>query len=114
MTGRVRSGVRGEAIAEQNSHETATNGTATRRHRALSGRLETFAFQTLAFQLTGATHGFGLFSGAALRGLLVIATQLHFTENPFALHFLLERLQGLIDVVVTNEYLHVSPPLLYA
>jgi hypothetical protein len=31
---------------------------------------------------------------------------LHFAEDSLALHFLLERLEGLIDIVVANEYLH--------
>jgi hypothetical protein len=32
--------------------------------------------------------------------------QLHLAENPLALHFLLERFEGLIDIVVADEYLH--------
>ncbi len=35
-----------------------------------------------------------------------MTTQLHFTEDAFALHFLLEGLEGLINIVVTNENLH--------
>jgi hypothetical protein len=35
-----------------------------------------------------------------------VAAELHLAENPLALHFLLERFEGLIDVVVANEYLH--------
>jgi hypothetical protein len=35
-----------------------------------------------------------------------MAAKLHFAENALALHLLFQRLQGLIDVVVANEYLH--------
>jgi len=33
--------------------------------------------------------------------------KLHRTENAFALHLLLERPKGLVDIVVTDENLHV-------
>jgi hypothetical protein len=36
-----------------------------------------------------------------------VATQLHFAEDALALHFLLERLESLINVIVANENLHV-------
>src|SRR5208283_2500860 len=48
----------------------------------------------------------GLFPRPLLGGLLVMTTELHFAEDSLPLHLLLERLQGLIDVVVANEYLH--------
>ena len=35
-----------------------------------------------------------------------MAAQLHFAENAFTLHLLLESLEGLIDIVVANENLH--------
>jgi hypothetical protein len=35
-----------------------------------------------------------------------MAAKLHLAEDALALHLLLERLEGLIDVVVTNENLH--------
>ncbi len=34
--------------------------------------------------------------------------QLHFPKNAFALHLLLERLQRLINIIVTNENLHLA------
>lgn len=71
-----------------------------------SGSLEAFAFQPLAFQLAGAADGFRLFPGASLRGFLVGSAKLHFPEDTLALHFLLERLQGLIDVVIADNDLH--------
>src|SRR4029077_18475191 len=38
--------------------------------------------------------------------LLIVTAELHFAEDPFALHFLLQDAQRLIDVVFTNENLH--------
>jgi hypothetical protein len=35
-----------------------------------------------------------------------VAAKLHLAEDALALHFLLERLEGLIDIVVTDENLH--------
>src|ERR1700729_51268 len=35
-----------------------------------------------------------------------MSAKLHFAEDSFALHLLLEGLEGLIDIVVANEYLH--------
>ncbi len=35
-----------------------------------------------------------------------MAAKLHLAENALALHLLLERLEGLVDVVVANENLH--------
>ncbi len=56
-----------------------------------------------------AAHGLGLLAGAALGRLLVVAAQLHLAEDPFALQLLLEGAQGLINVVVADEYLHDTP-----
>jgi hypothetical protein len=35
-----------------------------------------------------------------------MAAKLHFAENALALHFLLKRFEGLIDIVVADENLH--------
>jgi hypothetical protein len=35
-----------------------------------------------------------------------MATELHLPENALALHLFLQRLKGLVDVIVANEYLH--------
>jgi hypothetical protein len=37
-----------------------------------------------------------------------VAAKLHLAENTLALHLLLERLEGLIDVIVSDENLHAS------
>ena len=49
------------------------------------------------------TNGLGPLAGPALRRLLVVAAHFHFPEDALALHFLLKRAQGLIDIVVADE-----------
>jgi hypothetical protein len=66
---------------------------------------EAFALQLLACKLAGATDGFRLLACLLLRRLLEIIPEFHLTENTLALHLLFERLEGLVDVVVANEYL---------
>ena len=74
----------------------------------LKNDLEALALQALSLQLTRTTHCLGLFAGPALGRLFVGTAELHFTEDAFALHLLLQDLQGLVDIVVTNRDLHVS------
>ena len=69
-------------------------------------RLEAFAFDALAFHFPGPAHGFSRFARPPLGRLLIMTPELHLPEHAFALHFFLERLQRLIDIVVTNENLH--------
>src|SRR4029077_1057306 len=68
--------------------------------------LVALALHTLAHQLAGPADGLGALAGAALGGLLVVAAELHLSEDAFALHLLLQDAQRLIDVVFTNENLH--------
>ena len=75
----------------------------------LRHRQQAFALQLLALQLAGAAHGLGLFAGLLLGGLLVVSAELHLAENPLTLHLLLERLEGLIDVVIADYDLQVLP-----
>lgn len=58
---------------------------------------------------------FGLLARLAFGRLLVRAAQLHFTEYALALHFLLERLQGLIDIIFADCDVNdgTSPAKLY-
>jgi peptide deformylase len=72
------------------------------------GLLEALAFQPLALQLPGATHGFGRLASPPLGRLLVMPPQLHLAENTLPLHLLLERLERLVNVVVTHEDLHLA------
>src|SRR5260370_11344792 len=81
--------------------------------RSAGSGLVALALHALAHQLAGPADGLGALAGAALGGLLVIAAELHFAEDPFALHFLLQDAQRLIDVVFTNENLHFDRFLPY-
>src|SRR3954447_14609880 len=65
-----------------------------------------FTLRLLARKLARAPDGLGLLAGALLRRLLVIITELHLAEDAFALHFLLQRPEGLIDIVIANDDLH--------
>jgi len=69
-------------------------------------RQQAFALHFLARQFAGAANGLGLFTRALFGGLFLMAAQFHLAENALALHLLLERLQGLIDIIIANENLH--------
>src|SRR5262245_31618503 len=69
---------------------------------------QAFALRPLARQLARAAYRLGAFARLFLRWLLVMPAKLHFAENALALHLLLERLEGLIDVIVPDENLHAS------
>jgi hypothetical protein len=64
--------------------------------------------QLFAGELAGATDGFRLLPDSLLRGFLVMLTELHLAEDAFALHLLLQHLEGLVDIVVTDENLHAA------
>ena len=80
------------------------------RKRRNDGRLtgawtsadEAFALGALAGQLADATNGFSLLTRTLLRRLFIKVAHLHFTENTFALHLLLESAESLINVVVAD------------
>src|SRR5579862_7012930 len=72
-------------------------------------RSEAFALQPLALQLASAANGLSGLSSAALGRLFVVPPELHFAEYALALHFLLKRLERLIDIVIANEDLHEKP-----
>src|SRR5262245_29373582 len=70
-----------------------------------SGRLarqEPFPLGALARKLARAAHGLRLLADPFLRRFLVIIPQFHLAENTLALHLLLQRLEGLINVIVAN------------
>lgn len=73
---------------------------------AFAALLVALALQPFARQLAGPADGFGPLAGLALGGLFVTAAELHLAEDALALHLLLERAQGLVDVVVANDYLN--------
>jgi hypothetical protein len=66
---------------------------------------KTLALGLLASELASATDRFSLFPVRFFGWLLVKSPALHLAKDSFALHFLLEHPQSLIDVVVANEYL---------
>ncbi|MGX0901749.1 hypothetical protein ACSSV8_000303 [Roseovarius sp. MBR-79] len=71
----------------------------------------TFALRFLARQFPGTANRFGLLARFFLGRFLEMLLELHFTENAFALQFLLQGAERLIDIVVANTNLHmVSPP----
>src|SRR5690606_10684970 len=72
------------------------------------GELEALAVHPLAQQLARPANGLGLFASPLLRRLLVAAAKLHLAEDALALHLLLQRAEGLIDVVVSDLDLHVG------
>ena len=63
---------------------------------------DAFALGALASQLAGAAHGFGALAGFFLGWLFESLTGLHFAEEAFALHLLLERAQGLVNIAVAD------------
>lgn len=69
-------------------------------------RQQAFALGALAGKLPCAANGFSLLASLLLRRLFVMRAEFHFPEDAFALHFLLERAEGLIDVIVADDDLH--------
>jgi len=70
--------------------------------------LEAFPLEPLALHLAGPADRLGGLAGAAFGRLLVVPPQLHFSEDAFSLHFLLERFQRLVDVVIPYQNLHLA------
>ena len=66
-----------------------------------------FALQFLASELPRTADSFGFFARPFNGRLFIMLAEFHFTENPLALHFLLQRPKRLIDIVVTNQNLHL-------
>src|SRR5690606_8897881 len=82
------------------------------RPSAASGSLDAVALRALALELAGAADRGGLLARALLARLLVVAAQLHLAVHALALQLLLERAQGLLDIVVADDDLHKpKPPL---
>ena len=69
---------------------------------------EAFALQLLARELAGSPDGLGPLAGLLDGRLLEMLPELHLAEHALALQLLLERAQRLVDVVVTNHYLHLA------
>src|SRR5712691_27481 len=71
-------------------------------------RQQALALHFLARELAGAADSFRLLPRFLFRGFLVMAAELHLAEDALALLFLLQHLEGLVDIVVTDENLHTS------
>src|SRR6516165_5087409 len=71
-------------------------------------RQQTLALQLFAGELAGATDCFCFLPGSPLGRLFIVAAQHHLAEETFALHLLLQRLEGLADIVVADENLHAA------
>src|SRR5271165_6056911 len=84
-----------ESAATETAGPAAAAAGRTRHDLGLGGQ-KSLALGALARELARAADRFRLFAGTLLGGLFVVAAQLHLAENPLALHFLLERLEGLI------------------
>ena len=78
-------------------------GSKTSGKQILGFRQKAFTLGALAGKFARTAHRFSLLTSLALGRLLEMVAALHFAEEPFALHLLLERLQRLIDVVVTDH-----------
>src|SRR6516164_7081935 len=96
-----------------NRSETRPTRCASRAAGAARGRLrfhrqQTFALHALARELARPADRFRLLARLLLGGFFVVAAELHLAENALALHLLLQRLEGLIDIVVADENLHAS------
>ena len=74
----------------------------------LSGfhRDQAFTLGALAGQLAGAADGFGLLPGPFFRRLFIMIAQFHFAEDAFTLHLFFQSLEGLINIIIANDYLH--------
>jgi len=72
---------------------------------------DAFALGALASELAGPAHSFGALAGFLLGRLFKRLTRFHFPEQAFALHLLLQRAQGLLDVVIADDdlYYRTSP-----
>lgn len=67
---------------------------------------DAFALGAFASELAGTAHGFGALAGFLLGGLFEVLTGLHFPEQAFALHLLLQRAQSLLDIVIADDDLY--------
>lgn len=67
---------------------------------------------SFALQLARAPNGLSLLAGFPFRRFLVKFSALHLAKSAFALHFLFQRTQGLLDIIVAYQYLNDGLSLL--
>src|SRR5581483_6338049 len=97
--------------AAENRAKSAAARRAGARNDLGLHRQQAFTLQLLAGELAGPADRFRPLAGFLFGGLFVMAAKLHLAENALALHLFLERLEGLVDVIVANEHLHAVYPL---
>src|ERR1700728_672006 len=85
------------------TRRTASSG-GSRDHPRLH-RQQALALQLFAGELASAADGFRFLADPSLGRLFVMAAELHLAEDALALHLLLQHLESLVDIVVTNENL---------
>ena len=71
---------------------------------------QALTLRLFSFELAYSANALAFLSCQSLRGFLVEAPTLHLTEHPFPLHLPLQYFEGLIDIVVTYEYLQNLSP----
>ncbi|KND19723.1 hypothetical protein ADZ37_08500 [Pannonibacter phragmitetus] len=72
---------------------------------------QTLALRAFARKLAGAADSFSLLARLLYGRLLVVAAKLHFAEYAFTLQLFLQRTKRLINIVVANQNLHASDPI---
>src|ERR1700742_896174 len=77
----------------------------------LRRRQQSFALQLLSRQLATTPDRLGLLAGLALRRLFIGTALPHLAEDAFALHFLFQDAQRLVDVVIAHQNLHETSAL---
>src|SRR5262249_358868 len=81
----------------------STNGPFHPRFRR---RQKTLSLHFLAGKFSSHTDGLCPFTDFLLGGLFVVPAKLHFAKDAFTLQLSLQRSQCLVDVVISNKYLH--------
>jgi hypothetical protein len=66
---------------------------------------EPFPDRLFAGEFPGAAYGLRLFPGCPLRRFLIETPLFHLSKDAFALHFLFQDTERLVDIVVSNQYL---------
>ena len=67
---------------------------------------DAFALGAFTGQLTRTANSFSLLACLLLRRLFKVIPGFHFPEKAFALHFFLQRPQGLINVIIAHNDLY--------
>jgi len=69
---------------------------------------KTLALGSFSQQLALTTTSFAFFTSPLFRRFFIEIAQFHFTKDAFALHFLFQGAERLIDIIVSDMYQQVS------